>query len=526
MASVPLYNLGAAGVIRDTPPHLLPPEAWSDAQNVRFVNRLARKMRGHGQVFGDPDVVPYWAMPVGGATSVLWAYSDLEKVYATDGSTHADITRVSGGDYSGTPEQLWNGGILSGLAIITNDADVPQLWVPGLGTPLVDLPNWPSTWRCKAIKPFKNFLVALNLTINGDEFPHRIAWSHPADPGAVPSSWDGTDETLDAGDRDLSDSEAGVILDGYPMRDLFMIYKERSVWGMQYIGGTQIFRTYPLFDGGILSKACVAPFKNNTRHFVVSGDDIIVHNGQEAESIADKRLREFMQANIDTTHYRRSFCVADPANREVMFAFPEVGAQWPTLAIVWNTIDNTFTFRELPGGVAHMAAGPVPGGAGSVTWDSDSDSWDSDTTQWNTQTFNGYQIKLVQANHVDEQLQQLDYTEQFNGVNMIARLERTGLAYDGKDRQGNPVASYGGRRLWKRIWPMIEGGEVEISIGTQEFLGDPVVWGASQTFNPATQKYLDITVGGRWHAIRIESSGMATWNLRGYQVEVEPLGDQ
>lgn len=514
-------------MVKDTPAHLLPPEAWSDSRNMRFRDGVAVKFTGHSNVFGAPSIAPHWAMPVTDPNNAFWMYSNLTKMHATDGTTHTDITRTVGGDYAATNDRLWNGGILGGIAVITDGVTVPQYWATAsLGTPLAALPNWPATALCRVIRPFKNFLIALNITKSGTMYPHMVKWSHPADPGTIPISWDETDPTKDAGERNLEDSQYGSIVGGLSLRDLFMIYKERSVWAAQLIGGQFIFRYLQMFESiGLLNEKCVTAYgKGGAKHFLATGDDILVHNGQEPQSILEKRWHKFLNANINSNRFRRCYVIENPAEHEVWFCFPEVGADWPTLAMVWNSVENTIAVRELNGGIPHIALGPIPGANAGGIWDADTNTWDSDTSLWDEQTFFGQKARLLQSNRNVSKLQLLDDTELFDGLAPTAYLERQALAVIGQDRQGNPKMDFTQRRLVKRIWPKITGGPVNIRLGMQEQLNGPITWYGPKTFNPNTQKYLDFTANGRLPAIRFETNGSESWELHGYDLEIKPLG--
>ena len=524
MPRIPIHNVGSMGIIKDVPAHLLPPEAWSDGQNVRFKNNNVVKFTGHQDVFGTPTVVPYWAMAAGDAVNAFWLYTSLTKVYGTDGTTHADLTRAAGGDYSTTGDQLWSGGILGGIPVISNGVDDPQSWdAVGLGQKLVDLPNWPASTICRVIRPFKNYLIALNVTKSGTSSPHMVKWSHPAAAGAVPSTWDEADATKDAGENELSDAQAGVILDGMGLRDTFIIYKERSTWGMQPIVGNLIFRFFPIFtQQGILAPGCAVEYADG-KHFVLSGEDIFIHNGQQMQSVLDKKWRTFLNNTLDQTNYTRSFVVLNPLEHEVWACIPQTGDDYPTLALVWNYIDNQIGVRELPGGISHIALGAIPGSE-SVVWDSDSEVWDDDASVWDEQTFRGFQARLLQSNKNSTALQQLDSTNQFDGSNITSFIQRDGLAVVGVDRQGNPKADFEIRKLVKRLWPKLTGGPVNVRVGTQESLDGTITWQATQAFDPATQKYLDVMANGRLISVRFESNTNVGWGLQGYDLEVEPLG--
>src|SRR5882672_3565656 len=227
MPKLPLDGVGKIGIVMDVEPHELNPLGWSDGKNIRF--RDGKIIRGTAaqQVLGTPLGVPYWLKAIFTNTDAFWMYSSLTKMYVSDGATHAEITRTSGGDYTVNDRRLWNGGILTNIPIITNGNDVPQMWLaPGLGTDLANLSNWPSGDRVNVIKPYKSFLVGATLTRGGVLYPNVIKWSHPAAPGAVPVSWDETDPTKLAGEVEIVDGVQGQIRDAFELRDILVIYKD------------------------------------------------------------------------------------------------------------------------------------------------------------------------------------------------------------------------------------------------------------------------------------------------------------
>ena len=527
MPTISIHNLGSLGIIKDQPAHTLPPEAWSDGKNVRVLDNKLLKLTGHSQVFGTPSVPPQWLGFAVTPADRFWLYSNLLKMYATDGTTHTDITRSSGGDYSTTAARLWNGGVLGGIPIFTNGVDVPQMWSPvSLSAPLTPLTNWPAGVLCEAIKPFKSHLIALNITKSGTALPHMVKWSHPAIPGGIPSTWDETDATKDAGEIELDDVAAGLIRDGMALRDIFVIYKERATWGLQHVGGQNIFRRFPILtSSGILSSHCVASIREGTFHFVATGEDLIVHDGQNSNSVIDKRWKRFIAANLDSTNYERSYVVPDYVNDEVWFCFPEVGSTWPTLAVVWNYRDNTVSAREIPASIAFMAHGVIDSTAASNTWDADATSWDSKTNVWNAQSFKSFGLEVLLADVANTKLYKANSGNQFDTSNMTAFAERRGLAVVGKDRQNNPKVDFSSRKLVTRIWIKASGDAFNVRVGGQETRDGAIVWQSPQSFTPGVDQYLDVTASGRLIAVRFESSTDVAWEVEGYDLELEVISE-
>jgi len=369
------------------------------------------------------------------------------------------------------------------------------------------------------LRPFKSFLVALNITESGTTKPHRVKWSDSADPGTVPSSWDETDATKDTGEVDLTDVNSGPILEGLPFGAVFMIYKEDSVWSMRFVGGQSIFAfSNILTTSGILGARCVASVDKGKLHFLHTGDDLVAFDGQDVISVIDKKLRRFLLSDLDSANFENSFCFDNVALDEACFVYPTNGQTLPDKCVVWNYRDNTTSVRAFQGNFAALG---IIEELTAGDWNSDTEAWDNDLTPWSE----ALRRQILVPDSANTKLYQLEVTDQANGVDMTSFLERTGLGVVGKDRQGNPKVDIGVRKLVRRIWPKIRGGPVNIQVGVQEEIDGVITYQPAQSFDPATQKYLDFTANGRLIAVRFDATCNCSWQLEGYDLELEVLGE-
>lgn len=525
MTQVPLDGAGKLGIICDIEPHELSPLAWSDGRNVRFRDGKIIRSNSLSQVLGTTLGNPYWVKGIQTNTNAYWMYSSLTKMFLTDGGTHDEITRAVGGDYTVDQTRMWNGGLLGNIPVITNGIDVPQMYTaPGIGNNLADLSNWPSGDRVNVIKPFKNFLVGAALTRGGVLYPHVVKWSHPAVIGTVPATWDETDPTKQAGEVEIVDDQPGQIRDGVSLRDTFVLYKDNTVWGMQFIGGNSIFRFYPILtQTGILSNNCAVEILNGTMHFVATGDDIIIHDGQNTKSVLTGKMKEFLKNNLAVANASRSYCVCDKANNEAILFFPSIGHIYPDTAIVYNYIQETLSIRNFPEELRHVGIGNIGGTTGA--WDLDSGVWDSDSEIWDLLTFDPHFFNLVGAGATSNQLQDV------NAETVFAQgyLERTGLGVTGQDRlTGEIKVDITKRKLITRVWPKARKGPVQVSIGSQEYLDGPITWLAQKTFTPGGPvRFLDFVSGGTLNAIRFDwlLASQTESEIDGYDLEIVVLGD-
>ena len=524
----PVNLVGEYGVISDRAPQELPPNIWSDARNMRFVNGHAESMRGNMSVYTPLPIEPLFALNFRNDTTNYWVYAGEQEAHCWDGGTHTDITRVDLSNdpdyYSATDVTGWQGGVLSGVAFLNNGIDPPQAWVsPSPSSPLVDLPNWPANTSCRAIRPFKQFLIALDITKSGTRYPHMIKWSHPADPGTVPPSWDETDPTVLAGESVAPGETMGFIVDGLALRDIFVVYKEDTVWGMQLLNNLEVFRVYKIFDdGGIMSTNCAVEFEDG-RHAVFGQKDIYQHDGQQKKSIIEERAKRRIFNSINSAHYRKCHVVNNAPKKEVWFCYPTGEAERCTEAFVWNYSSNTSGFRALPD-TRHATVGIVNLSSITDQWGLDPQMWAEDTTRWNERLYNPLDFRVITVSPEREKIYVEDFTNSQDGQPFEAMLERIGLAIPSRQNQPPDMSN---RKFMRRVWPRIDGTAgktVWIQVGTQEGHLREVNWRAPLPFVIGQSEYVDPRCAGRLFAIRFFTEDIMAWRLYGYELEYEVVG--
>ena len=518
MPLIRVPNAGLVGVNKDLSQHELPPAAWTDARNVRFLDGYAYQFYGHGEVYNSPSIVPRHLIPVVVGTQRYWIYAGLAKAYAVTISggvaVHTNLTRQSGGvdqDYSAQPNS-WTSTLLGGIPILNNGIDPPQQWDLNLANRMTALANWPANTTCKVLRGYKNFLVALNVTKAGANFPFMVKWSHPAEPGGVPLTWDPADATKDAGEADLAEGYDPIV-DGLQLRDAFMIYKEASVWRMDYVGGPYVFRfSKVLGTSGAMNRNCVVEVDG--WHFVLTGSDVIIHDGQSAQSVLDKQTRRWLFQNIDVDGADRCFVFKNPFFNEVFVCFPSVGHEVPNLAVVWNYKDRTISIREVPN-IHHAAFGPVDNGL-IGNWAQDSAPWASDLTLWDGPDFVPSTARCLMGSEANK-LYMLDSSASFDGVIPQAYLERRGLSYDAPEAM----------KLVRGIRPRIVGNTgdtVKIRIGGQTDPWAEPQWGPTMDHVIGQTVANDCFVSGRYIAVRFETGSAYQWRLDSYDLDIETAG--
>jgi len=531
MVFIPIDNVGSAGVNKERQPHELPPEVWSDSRNIRFANGAAKKFLGEQDLLTNSTIIPWKMFPVRTGNINYWVYfSDAKaRAFVGRGAADADITRTAS-DYNANPEvALWNGGVMNGVPVFNNGIDAPQLWDGvSLGSPLVDLPNLPTNYTARVVRPFKNFLVALDINKGGPAFPHLVLWSHSADPGTVPTSWDVADPTTDAGEVPLDD-DGDFFIDMKRLGEVNVIYKERATWGMREVQSSAIFRFYKILEeSGLLAQDCAANFKG--RQFAVTDDDIIIHDGTpNAVSVIDKSVRRWLFSQIDTSYFGRSVVVPRYDEKEMWFCFPENGSSYLTLALVWSWIDGSIAFRELPADCRSIQAGPLGLATEDDTWDSGPAlDWDEENlVVWDPRTLNTFRDAILIGRETAPQIVETGQTYQFQTTNYRSYLERTGLAIVRQGRDGQPRVDMERIKFLKAIHPRIvaaKGTVIDVYAGFQMNPNDDIYWDGPHRFEVGVDDKVDVYGSARLIGVRFEETKDVAWDLQGYSLELEAGG--
>jgi hypothetical protein len=497
---------GKYGFVADQPAQELPLSAWSDAQNFRFRDGRAERVRGPLQVFDDPTVTPYYVTPYQQGESFYWIHAGLAKVFVDDGSLRTEITPAS--DFTGGIDDRWSGGVLNGVLVLNNGVEKPVYWGGDIANNLATLPGWDATWLTACIRPFKNYLIALDVTKGSVRDPYMVKWSHVAEPGAVPDDWDETSATNDAGEYTTAETP-DILLDGMPMGDAFIIYKQRSMYVMRPTYDARIFQFQRLpGDLGILAKGCVAD--TPIGHVVLGSGDVFVHSGGAPVSIINGLDRDYLFTTLNPSNYERSFVVAHPARNEVWVCYPATGYDYCSRAMVYNWIDKTWSKRELVA-ATYGACGQLYS-VSNNSIDSDPNPIDDDLTSINENAFPETQTRLVLTTTTE--LQMADGNEEGSET---AYLERSDLPIGTPDRL----------KLLKSVVPRIAaaaGTEVQIEFGARNDVEQDVAWSDPITYTVGTSYAAYGFAQGRWLAIRFTSLDANPWSIRSYDLEFEETG--
>lgn len=500
------------GVNKDLMPEELGLGVWTDCKNMRFGKGFAERFGGMANVFSPTSVTPYHlAYYKSQSGSRYWIHSGIQHVYADDGYTRNEITPGSY-TFTGAIDDRWSSGTFNGFHVCTNGVDEPHYWDGNTSNNLAKLPGWTSTWRCKAIVPFKDYIVALNISKGANTYTSMVKWSAAAVPGAMPTSWDETDVTKDAGEVDLAETPDNIV-DAMQLGDSLVIYKQRSIYLMSFIGQPYIFRFQKLpFEYGLLAKGCVAD--TPVGHVVLTNGDVVLHSGQAPQSIADGTVRDYIFRNISNTKYERSFVCTNSQKYEVLICFPTEGSDTCNKAAVWNWKEGTWGFRDLTD-VTYGTNGLIAEDYSLEQWAGDSGSWQTDATIWNENEYSSSLDRLIFSRVGNISAFDVGLTD--FGVDFESYLERIGLSFD----DGQAV------KMLRCIWPRIDGvagTEIEFEIGATMSPVQAATFQNATTFTIGTDFKSDGFATGRFMSVRIKNTDSKYWRMKSIDFDVTQAG--
>ena len=182
MALVPVADVGRVGIIRDIPPYNLPPNAWSNGNNVRFLDNGVKKIAGYSAVMDTVPFPPYYIQPYLAADGTYyWIAYGTTDIAIWNGSTWTDVVRQT---------TLTLDGAVSGSAgSITVDTGAALTALPATGTLDVgtDTTEDESTNRYEALVYSARDTGTGVITLTG-----TTSYAHPDGVVVTPSGSTGT----------------------------------------------------------------------------------------------------------------------------------------------------------------------------------------------------------------------------------------------------------------------------------------------------------------------------------------------
>ncbi|MBP2651353.1 MAG: hypothetical protein H6Q74_2178 [Firmicutes bacterium] len=200
--------------------------------------------------------------------------------------------------------------------------------------------------RCKTLLYVKNFLLLGGTTEDGNERPERVRWSCIGDICA----WSIIDDDAarqEAGYGDFT-SDPSYVQDMRPIGDYVVVYKERGIQVMYYVGGTTIWNLRSEIYGiGLLAtKAIVSTGK---QHIFIGNENLYSFDLIEPKKIGDAIAGEFFRL-LDPENMALTTGFYINTTPEVWFSFVSIDSLdgYPDKALTFQPDIQAWSIRDLP----------------------------------------------------------------------------------------------------------------------------------------------------------------------------------
>lgn len=559
-------------------PSQLPSQVWDEATNVTFRHGITKKVTGYEQGFGktgasgDSSVYPLSILSLRDDSQryYWWAYASFNssnqgEIYRIDSvNSHDDVspntTITKATDFEWSTDSI--------NAVPYFNYQQPYKW--NGATRFERYKYFPDHVKFKMLRTYKNFHVGLNFDTvdfdpenppvgwgssitdatereayrktfgawNAGQHQNAIWWSSDVVGKDVDVSWADADPTKSSGWNFLGGA-GGPIIDGKVMRDSFIIYRERSVWQMTYVGGINVFAFKEIFtDAGCLGKDCIAEIEG--QHYVIGQSDIYMHNGVQKKSIADGVVRKEIFSSIDPNYIRNVFIATKYQDKELWFCIPEASTNIDgkcNIAYVYNWEEATWSRRNIPNSLcsvytilsiseddiswaAESEGGPLDVNNEATnptlqgcTWEEATDAWVDSAFKYNPSQW-GLALGGTLADNSGGAIYTSIKEPMEDGENFEAVVEKKWM-------------DMGDRTLYKtinKIYPLVREGTVDVYIsGTSTIMESPV-WKYVGEFDPMKKMHLACQATGRFLHVKFIIKNASRAELRGYAVDFSRSG--
>lgn len=494
----PIRLLDRVGVIKDQPVELIPDAGWQSGRNVRFNNGRILTMPGWAKLAADAlasgRVMHGDQYTQRDSDRFLLVFTKT-KVYRYVPSTQT-FSDISGAfSFAGGNGDLFSSDTAYDTFLMTNSVDVVKKWtgsgdIATLGG-MTDCEPGGISVKCKIIRSFADFVVALNTTEDGSAFSQRVRWNKRG----VLEVWKNDSAGAgQAGYTDISDTP-GQIYNASKIGNSLAIYKEDGIWLMSYVGLPAIFA----FRGVVSGRGLIAPralANLGDVHIFIAQDNIYLFNGASAQPIGNA-VKDFFYSDLNAGFKDRIATIILRDLNEVWFAYPSTSSTGDLDKILtYNYKTGAFSFADIAGTClfsflqgTDITWETIP----DTTWDDAAGAWDDFTLAANFPailfgTNDGYVMRVGNVYSVNG----VAYTKQ-----VISKLYDFGLAQE--------------KRL-QRIYFAADSdaiANVRVYVGTAKNPFDTITWNGPYTITNLGYEApkIDLDLSDYFFAFRFESVG-------------------
>ncbi len=416
---------------------------------------------------------------------------DATKLYRLNGMSFADVSSAT---YTGQGDDMWEFAQFNSKLIATNFADVMQIATIGSGS-FAALSGTPP--KARHIGIVREFVVVGNTNDSDGNVPYKVRWAGIGDETAwTISATTQADQQMLRGD----DGWVQAIVGG----EYGVIFKERSIYRMTYVGSPVVFQFDKLED----SRGLLCPrgwIKVGGLIFYISSDGFYVLAGSQSVPIGANRVDKTFIADLDETYLYRVTCCVLPQDKVVIFSYPGSGSTdgTPNRILMYNWESKKWCPAEFNHELVFRA---ISIGVTLDGLDSFFASLDSTTPSLDSKVWMGGALQAA-AFDTDHKLSYF-----------------TGAALDATFETGETSVFDGQRADVQEVRALVDGGTHTVQMGTRETQAASVAWGSVATENGSG--LCPVRSNSKYHRVRVNVTGEFTDAVGAEITKAQPAGER
>lgn len=405
---------------------------------------------------------------------------DATKLYKLGSAAWSDVSKVGG--YSTATDGRWEFTLFGSEIIATNFADTMQTFNIESSSVFADVTGTPPTAR--HIATVRDFLVVGNTNdVSDGSVPYRIRW-----PGVgTTNSWT-VSATTQSNYKDLYGEGGWVqrIIGG----EYGVIFQERSIWRMTYVGSPVIFQFDKIEDNkGTPAPGSVIKIGNYIAYLGIDG--FYIFDGNQSIPIGFNQVDKTFYNEVDQNYLYNVSAAVDPTNQIIYWSYPATGNTGgrPNKILMYNYSANaekrwSFAEQELELIFSYAAEGYTLDSLDTVSTNIDTLSPSLDSRFWTGSVSN---------------------LSAFTSSHKLASF--TGTALDAAIETGEYQLNEGYRTVVNLVRPLVDGSSstVSVQIGTRNTLAETVTWGMASSVQ--SDGDAPVRSEARYHRARVNISG-------------------
>lgn len=238
--------------------------------------------------------------------------------------------------FTGDEDNRFSATTMNDTFIVTNGVDQPQKSTGGNFSDLTTTLNTGSITTSEVVMSFKDHIIFMNNTENAADAPQRVTWSNI---GAAEDFTNGT-----SGYQDLVDDASWIVGAELMSENEVVIYKERSIVKMIWVGGHTPFRFRTMVYGsGAVSKEGITSMGRG--HAVIGPDVIYEYKGGNNIEVLDDDVKKTLFSRIDGEFANRSFLLYVEEDDELQVWIP-TGTAYPDEVWTMNIVDESWYIKD------------------------------------------------------------------------------------------------------------------------------------------------------------------------------------